>query len=121
MNKQLENNKGAGRPKGSQNKLNAELRKRVNDLLGDYFDKGKFESDLKEMEAKDRAGLMIKLVDYSLPKLKSIEVTGETEREYINIIDLGGGLNPELEQFDDFTTDELKRVAEQLKLNKHGN
>lgn len=84
MNKQLENIKGAGRPKGSPNRLNAELRQRLNDLLGDYFDKGKFENDLKEMEAKDRAGLMIKLIDFSLPKLKAVEVTVDQEKESSN-------------------------------------
>ncbi len=109
-----------GRPKGSRNKVTAMLKAKVEDLLTDYMNNKEFQSDLKQLEPKDRLQVVTKLLDFALPRLKSVEHQDDSTKEYINIIDLGSGLDPELEQFDDFTTEELKLIAEQL-TNRHGN
>lgn len=110
-----------GRPKGSRNKVTAMLKAKVEDLLTDYMDNKEFQSDLKQLAPKDRLQIVTKLLDFALPRLKAVEHQDDSTKEYINIIDLGSGLAPDLEQFDDFTTEELKLIAEQLKLNQHGN
>jgi hypothetical protein len=61
------------RPKNSPNKLNAELKERLNSLLSEYFDKDGFSNDLQVMDAPQRAGIYIKLLDYALPKLRSVQ------------------------------------------------
>lgn len=62
---------GAGRPKGVGNKKTEALRARVEDLIDDNWEK--LQKDLKELSSKERVDTIVKLLEYSLPKLSRTE------------------------------------------------
>lgn len=61
----------AGRPKGASNKEVKELRERVKQLLDSTFDQ--VVEDMAELEPKERIQAYIKLLEFALPRLKSID------------------------------------------------
>jgi hypothetical protein len=58
-----------GRPKGSKNKVNTELRELIQQLFDDNFDT--IQDDLESLEPKDRLKFMTDLLPYLMPKLQS--------------------------------------------------
>ena len=60
-----------GKPVGSRNKSNIELKDRTKRLLDMSLQT--FENDLQALEPKDRINVMLKLLEYQIPKLKPIE------------------------------------------------
>lgn len=68
-----------GRPLGVPNKVTANLKDRVNLLIENNFDK--LQSDLDNIEPKDRLSIMLKLMEYVLPKQK------ETKIDFSNLSD----------------------------------
>ena len=58
-----------GRPPG---RSKDELRAKVERLIDQNFEK--IQTDLDGMDAKDRVSTLIKLIEFSLPRLKSIEL-----------------------------------------------
>ena len=68
-----------GRPLGVPNKVTANLKDRVNLLIENNFNK--FQSDLDNIEPKDRLSIMLKLMEYVLPKQK------ETKIDFSNLSD----------------------------------
>jgi len=60
-----------GRPKGSTNKDVKELREQIKHLLDDNFEQ--ITEDLQMLEPKDRVNAYLKLLEFTLPRLKSIE------------------------------------------------
>lgn len=69
-----------GRPLGVQNKFTANLKDRVNLLIENNFDK--LQTDLDTIEPKDRLSIMLKLMEYVLPKQK------ETKIDFSNLSDV---------------------------------
>ena len=69
---------GRGRPKGSQNKVSAEVKQRLADYLATNFDT--FEEDLEKLSGKPevRAKLYLEVVKLIVPKTKD---TDEAEQE----------------------------------------
>ena len=65
-------NNPLGRPKGAQSRATADLRRAVNDLLDNNWEK--IQKDIDKLEAKDRLAFLEKLLSYTLPKLQSVEV-----------------------------------------------
>jgi hypothetical protein len=61
-----------GRPTGTPNKVNQEIRERINDFLENNFDDIK--TDIKQLEPKDRIKFYIDLLQFGLPKLKNVEM-----------------------------------------------
>lgn len=62
-----------GRPKGVPNRVTGELRTRIANFLD-----AKFETvieDFERLEAKERVVLFTKLIEYVLPKMRTIEDT----------------------------------------------
>lgn len=68
-----------GRPKGTPNKITADLREFVGQLLSDNLEQ--FNTDFQQLEAKDRLIIMEKLLSYVLPKLSNITLNEEQEPE----------------------------------------
>ena len=67
--KKGQTNNPDGRPVGSQNKINADLRQSINDFLQKNF--VEVEKDMQKLQPKDRVRLYIDLLQYGLPKLQS--------------------------------------------------
>lgn len=63
----------SGRQKGAGNKEVKALRERINQLLDDNFEQ--VLKDFRSLEPKARVQAFIKLMEFSLPRLKSIEGT----------------------------------------------
>ncbi|MDF0706609.1 hypothetical protein [Flagellimonas okinawensis] len=63
--------KFGGRRKGTPNKKTEALRARVENLIDDNWDK--IQNDLKELSGKERVDTIVKLLEYSLPKLSRTE------------------------------------------------
>jgi hypothetical protein len=68
-----------GRPLGVPNKITSNLKDRVNLLIENNFDK--LQTDLDTIEPKDRLSIMLKLMEYVLPKQK------ETKIDFSNLSD----------------------------------
>lgn len=66
-----------GRPKGTKNRINEEIRKRIVLFLDENFDL--IQSDMKNLESRDRLRFYIDLLSFGLPKLKSIELTNNPD------------------------------------------
>ena len=60
-----------GKPSGAKNKASRELRKRISDFIEKNIDQ--IESDINEMEPKERVKVFIQLMEYAIPKMRSIE------------------------------------------------
>lgn len=65
-------NNPAGRPKGTPNKTNAELRERISNFVSDRWEQ--FEGDFDDLEPKERMFFFEKLMAYTLPKLQAVAV-----------------------------------------------
>jgi hypothetical protein len=60
-----------GRPKGTPNKLTAELKERLSDFLDENWEQ--IEKDFKTLEPEKRVMLFEKLLQYKLPRNQSIQ------------------------------------------------
>jgi hypothetical protein len=67
----------AGKKPGTPNKVNQEIRSRINDFLDNNFET--IQSDLMELEARERVKFYIELLQYGLPKLKQVELTNDPD------------------------------------------
>lgn len=63
--------KFGGRRKGTPNKKTEALRARVETLIDDNWEK--LQDDLKELTSKERVDTIVRLLEYSLPKLSRTE------------------------------------------------
>ena len=67
----------AGKKPGTPNKINQEIRGRINEFLDNNFET--IQNDLMQMEARERVKFYIELLQYGLPKLKQTELKTEGE------------------------------------------
>jgi len=65
----------AGRMKGTANKVTKELRERISDFLEDNWDR--IEADFKSLDPEKRIMLFERLLQYTLPKMQSIEMDAD--------------------------------------------
>lgn len=72
-------NKFGGRTKGSTNKINQQIRDKFLQLLEVNIEQ--VQSDLDELEPKDRLKILLDLASFCVPKLKAMEVTDLTTNE----------------------------------------
>lgn len=78
---------GAGRPKGSGNKVTQEIRKKFEQLLNDNLDN--INNDLVSIKnPKDRLDILIKMSEFVLPKLQrtSMDLEGSLDLNNVKII-----------------------------------
>ena len=68
------NNK-AGRPKGVPNKITADLKQRIENILDAQFSDEKITSDLKQMEPQQRLQLFTRLLEFCVPKMRASDIT----------------------------------------------
>lgn len=60
-----------GRPKGSRNKVDAQVKKSFEDLL--HYNLKDLQEDLNNMDKKDKWNVLMRISDKVLPNLKSVE------------------------------------------------
>ena len=72
-----------GRPPGAKNRVNDEIRTRINTFLDENFET--IQSDIKDLEARERVRFYIELLQYGVPKLKQTEL--KTEFDFDNLSD----------------------------------
>ena len=84
----------AGRPKGSHNKNTQDTRERIRQVIDALFSPDTIIKDLNDLEARDRINILIKLLEYSTPKLAHIEYQSD---------------------FDRLTDEQLDRIIDELK------
>jgi len=65
-------NNPKGRPKGSVNKVTADLRNRISDFLDENWEQ--LQNDFDNLDPKDRLLFYERLLQYGLPKLQSTEL-----------------------------------------------
>ena len=70
--------KFGGRKKGTPNKTTAEIREFIQTLLGDNMET--IQSDLDQLEPKDRIQTMIQLAKFVLPTLKAMELNPKEDK-----------------------------------------
>lgn len=70
-----------GRPKGVPNKINADLKSRIAQIVENGFEA--IETDLEALEAKDRVNAYLKFLEYLLPKQREtkVDVSSLTDNE----------------------------------------
>lgn len=73
----------AGRPNGAKDKATKEIRERIKEILDNNFTAAKIDEVLAEMDGKDKLMFLTKLLDYSLPKLKSTELKTDFDSNMI--------------------------------------
>lgn len=66
-----------GRPKGTPNKITADLREFIGLLLNDNLEQ--LRADFEKLEGKDRLIVMERLLSYVLPKLSNVTMNEEPE------------------------------------------
>lgn len=68
----------AGRPKGSKNKASEAIRIKIESFINEKIEE--IDTVWQELEPKDKMTLLTRLLDYSIPKLKSQELNIEFEK-----------------------------------------
>lgn len=61
-----------GRPKGVPNKMTADLKSRIAQIVENGFET--IESDLEALEAKDKVNAYLKFLEYLLPKQRETKI-----------------------------------------------
>ena len=82
--------KTGGRKKGTPNKVTTDLRTQISELIDNNFEN--IQSDIDNLEPKERLDFLGKLFEYSLPKLNRTEIDTNISllenREPFNIRDI---------------------------------
>lgn len=70
----------SGRKPGIPNKSTEELREMIKSIIETHFDADTLEADLKKLDPDKRLNIMLKLLEFTIPKLRSTEVTSDLEK-----------------------------------------
>lgn len=73
--------KVGGRQKGGQNRLNRDLRESIHQLIDDNWDK--VNEDLSRLNSKERIEIIIKFMDFALPKLNKVNIENSPIEEEV--------------------------------------
>lgn len=84
-------NKTGGRKKGVENTDKRKIREAINTLLDNTDIEDLYNS---QKTPREKASLLLGLLEFSIPKLQRSDVDVTTDGEKINIISLGKGIKP---------------------------
>lgn len=100
-----------GRPKGSENKINYEIREVFKELLDKHIDS--ISKDIEFLTPKDRINVLLKLSEFVIPKMRSIDFEGRLSTEQYKVYIVMKRRKDELESMTDKELEEeLKRLKE---------
>jgi hypothetical protein len=100
--------KTGGRQKGVPNKVTAETKAWVQQLIDG--NKKQFEKDLNELEPKDRLMILERLMQYVIPKQQAISVEAQIQTEYAELQKL---LESAPDEVVDLLTERIKSIMDQ--------
>ena len=70
--------KTGGREQGTPNKVTKDVRELINTFIGNNI--GNIQEIFDELQPKEKMYFVVKMLDYVIPKLKSIEVENKNEK-----------------------------------------
>jgi hypothetical protein len=76
------NNMGRGRPKGASNKSTETIKRSISMLLENNIDT--VQSDLDEMQPRDRVNALLQFMKFVVPTQKAIELDTKVSEEELN-------------------------------------
>ncbi|MDC0000805.1 hypothetical protein OAD81_00970 [Flavobacteriaceae bacterium] len=76
------NNMGRGRPKGASNKSTETIKRSISMLLENNIDT--VQSDLDEMQPRDRVNALLQFMKFVIPTQKAIEIDNRESQEEKN-------------------------------------
>lgn len=85
MFKQGKSGNPAGRPPGATNNISAAIKEQIEAILNSKFTTEQIEQDIATLEPKDRLTVYLKLLEYSIPKMRATEITGIDGMPFIPI------------------------------------
>lgn len=77
--------KTGGREQGTPNVITSEIRERINKIIESNFDENSIEQDLKTLDPEKRLIILIKLLEFSLPKLQATRIEADLSDHLVNI------------------------------------
>ena len=101
-----------GRTKGKPNKLTSELREVLGEVLSKEITPRKLNALLRSLEPAQRLNALAKLLEFTIPKLQSIDVTQQVAAEYAQLEQL---LNEMPEQAVDEIFERIKKLKDESK------
>ena len=81
-----------GRKKGTPNKVSSDLRTRIKSFLDNNFEQ--LEKDISKLQPTERVRFLIKLMEFVVPKQKSMELNAIDKTECIKVVFKGTGVPP---------------------------
>lgn len=72
-----------GRPKNSQNKVTKATKELIAEIVQDNLEQ--VQKDIAGLKPNERVNVLVKLLDYVVPKMKSLEVNDVTETGFTPI------------------------------------
>lgn len=98
-----------GRPKGSKNKVTVEVREVFKSLLEENINQ--IQKDIESLTPKERVNVLLKISEFVIPKLRSIDsegkLSGENYKEYVK-------LKAEHDRLEQMTEEELNEELNRL-------
>ena len=89
-----------GKPRGAINKITEDLRAAISEFLKSNF--SQVQEDFNRLSPRDRMGFFLKLIEYDLPKRRSIDSSEELKI-----------------QLDGLTEDQLEEIVNRITKNKN--
>ena len=74
-----------GRPTGAKGKAPMALKEVIEGIIAEVFTQEQITLDLLKCEPRERLSLLIKLIEFCLPKLKSVEAKGNFSTDIVVI------------------------------------
>jgi len=75
-----------GRPTGSTNTISIVIKEQIEAILSSKFTTEQIEQDIATLEPKDRLMVYMKLLEYSIPKMKTMELKTDLREPIMQII-----------------------------------
>lgn len=80
----------AGRPTGATNNVSTNIKIQIESILTSKFTTEQIEQDILTLEPKDRLTVYLKLIEYSIPKIKASDLRIDFTEPFKQVIRWGG-------------------------------